>query len=101
VGRSCCNLRHLSLITLVGAERWVTEAGLVAVAMGCRKLQLLAVYNVPAVTEAVLLAVAAYCLVIESLYCVECGTIVNEVFEASSICQLNVGSQICEYGKRC
>jgi hypothetical protein len=84
VCRSCCNLRHLSLIALVGAERWVTEAGLVAVATGCRKLQLLAVYNVPAVTEAVLLAVAAYCLVIESLYCVECGTITDEVLLALS-----------------
>jgi hypothetical protein len=86
VGNCCCNLRHLSIYILgtAAAKAWVTEAGLLAVAAGCRKLQQLTLSNIPAVSEAVLLAVAAHCPAVEWLYTSGYGTLTDAVLLALS-----------------
>jgi hypothetical protein len=87
VGKCCCNLRHLSIYILgkAAAKAWVTEAGLLAVAAGCRKLQQLTLSNIPAVSEAVLLAVAAHCPAMEWLYSAGYGTLTDAVLLALAV----------------
>jgi hypothetical protein len=87
VGNCCCNLRHLSIYILgtAAAKAWVTEAGLLAVAAGCRKLQQLTLSNIPAVSEAVLLAVAAHCPAVEWLCYAGYGTLSDAVLLALAV----------------
>jgi hypothetical protein len=87
VGNCCCNLRHLSIYILgtAAAKAWVTEAGLLAVAAGCRKLQQLTLSNIPAVSEAVLLAVAAHCPAVEWLCSAGYGTLTDAVLLALAV----------------
>jgi hypothetical protein len=71
VGQSCANLRRLEIQHYYKPDvrAWVTEAGLLAIAEGCRRLERLELRDIPLITEDVLLAFAAQCSELLELSC--------------------------------
>jgi hypothetical protein len=84
VGQACGNLREFRIQHIPENPLWVTDAGLIAVARGCRRLQSVTMLSVISVTEGVLLAFAAHCPDLERLVFVECAVVTDAVLSALS-----------------
>jgi hypothetical protein len=72
LAENCRDLRALSLNSLEDSEHSLTDDGVTALVLGCRKLRELNFDSAPLLTEAVLSAIAAHCSVLRSLYLRQC-----------------------------
>jgi hypothetical protein len=87
VGECCHNLKTLQLGAYKSSGlllQWPTEVGLLAIAKGCKQLEIFQVTGAPSVTEKVLLTLAAHCPALKSLECDGCGELTDAVLLALS-----------------
>jgi hypothetical protein len=87
VGECCHNLKTLQLGAYKSSGlllQWPTEVGLVAIARGCKQLEIFQVTCAPSVTEKVLLTMAAHCPTLKTLECDGCGKLTDAVLLALS-----------------